>query len=181
MSSNFLEQLVAEWYEVRGYFVRRNVHVGPRPKGGYEGELDVVAFNPTTSHLVHIEPSADADPWDERERRFTKKFESGRKYVPAIFHGLSPGESLEQIALLVLGAKGTRTSLGGGKLVFVGEFIEEIFRFLKDRRLAKNAIPEQFPLLRSFQFVAEYFGHVSRGLQKGTTSQRLRNPHHPMR
>jgi len=31
---NFLEQLAAEWYEFRGYFVRRNVRVGPRPKGG---------------------------------------------------------------------------------------------------------------------------------------------------
>ena len=37
MASNFLEELVAEWYEYKGYFVRRNVRVGPRAKGGYEG------------------------------------------------------------------------------------------------------------------------------------------------
>ncbi len=37
--ANFLEQLVAEWYEHQGYFVRRNVQVGKRTKGGYEGEL----------------------------------------------------------------------------------------------------------------------------------------------
>lgn len=35
---NFLEQLVAEWYEFRGYFVWRNINVGPRPKGGFESE-----------------------------------------------------------------------------------------------------------------------------------------------
>ena len=44
MAINFLEQLIAEWYEYRGYFVRRNVLVGRRLKGGYECELDIVAF-----------------------------------------------------------------------------------------------------------------------------------------
>ena len=46
MASNFLEELTAEWYEFNGYFVRRNVNVGKRPEGGYECELDVVAFHP---------------------------------------------------------------------------------------------------------------------------------------
>ena len=59
MAGNFLEQLVAEWYEYKGYFVRRNVLVGRRSRGGYECELDVVAFNPEEKHLVHIEPSVD--------------------------------------------------------------------------------------------------------------------------
>jgi hypothetical protein len=55
---NFLEQLAAEWYEFRGYFVRRNIRVGLRPRGGYESELDVVAFDPDKGHLVHIEASS---------------------------------------------------------------------------------------------------------------------------
>jgi hypothetical protein len=42
LAGNHLEALVAEWYEVRGYFVRRNVQVGKRPKGGYECEFDIV-------------------------------------------------------------------------------------------------------------------------------------------
>jgi len=65
--SNHLEDLVAEWYEFNGYFVRRNVPVGKRPKGGYECELDIVGFNPTAKRLVHIEPSLDADSWKKRE------------------------------------------------------------------------------------------------------------------
>lgn len=77
--ANFLEQLAAEWYEYNGYFVNRNVHVGRRPKGGWECELDVVAFNPSTKHLVHIEPSMDSDRWDKRETRFRKKFDAGQK------------------------------------------------------------------------------------------------------
>ena len=60
MAVNHLEQLVAEWYEYQGYFVRKNVLVGKRAKGGYECELDIVAFNPATKKLVHIEPSLDA-------------------------------------------------------------------------------------------------------------------------
>ena len=74
MSTNFLEELAAEWYEYKGYFIRRNVLVGKRPAGGHECELDVVGFHPETRHLVHIEASMDAAKWEERERRFQKKF-----------------------------------------------------------------------------------------------------------
>ena len=41
---NFLEKLVAEWYQYRGYFVKGNVKFGPREQGGYKSEMDVVAF-----------------------------------------------------------------------------------------------------------------------------------------
>ena len=60
---NFLEQLIAEWYEYQGYYVKRNIRVGKLPKGGYEEELDIVAFHPEKNSLVHIEPSMDADSW----------------------------------------------------------------------------------------------------------------------
>ncbi len=36
---NFIESLIAEWLAYNGYFVRRNVKVGRRPEGGWEGEL----------------------------------------------------------------------------------------------------------------------------------------------
>ena len=45
MPNNFLEELVAEWYEFQGYFIRRNIPVGKRPKGGYQSELDIVCFH----------------------------------------------------------------------------------------------------------------------------------------
>lgn len=72
---NHLEELTKEWLEYRGYFVRQSVLVGPRTKGGYEGELDIVALNPVTRHLLHIECSLDALAWDKRELRFAAKFE----------------------------------------------------------------------------------------------------------
>ena len=74
MALSFLEQLVAEWYEFRGYFVRRKINVGPSLT---KFELDIVAFHPGKPHLVHIEPSMDAASWDRREKRYTAKFGAG--------------------------------------------------------------------------------------------------------
>ena len=57
MAGNHLESLVAEWYEFRGYFVRRNVQVGKRTQGGHESQLDIVAFHPEQRSLVKVAPS----------------------------------------------------------------------------------------------------------------------------
>lgn len=64
---NFLEQLVSEWYEFQGYFVRRNVRIGLRANGGYEGELDVLALHPGKKRLLHIETSMYAGSWEKRD------------------------------------------------------------------------------------------------------------------
>ena len=50
---NFLEQLVAEWYGYRDYFIRTNVKFGKRSKGGYTGEVDVLAVKPQERELIH--------------------------------------------------------------------------------------------------------------------------------
>ena len=44
MADNYLEQLVAEWYEYKGYFVKKNLWVGKLSSGGYECELDDGTF-----------------------------------------------------------------------------------------------------------------------------------------
>jgi hypothetical protein len=157
MAINFLEQLAAEWYEYRGYFVRRNVRVGKLPTGGYECELDVVAFHPQTKHLVHIEPSTDANSWKERERRYKKKFEAGQKYIPNMFEGfiVSPTK-VEQIALLVFSSTTSERDLGAGRTVHVRTFMKEIITHLAATSMFKAQVPEQFPILRTLQFVAEY-------------------------
>ena len=72
MAGNHLEDLVAQWYQFQGYFVRRKVQVGKRLRGGYECELDVVAFQPAERRLIHIEPSLDSDSWERREERYRK-------------------------------------------------------------------------------------------------------------
>ena len=82
---NFLEQLVAEWYAYQGFFVRTNIKFGKRPRGGYEGEMDVVAFEPKERVLVHIETSGDADSWTVRRKRFEKKFRAAEKHYRDVF------------------------------------------------------------------------------------------------
>lgn len=164
MAANHLEQLVAEWYEYQGYFVRRNIKVGKRAQGGYEGELDIVALHPERRHLVHIETSLDALPWAQRDARFRRKFEAGAKYIPGLFSGLDvPGE-IEAIAVLVFAAKRTRNTVGGARLMLASELFEEILRALSSTSIYSGVIDEQKPLLRTLQFVAEYRSSAFRAL-----------------
>lgn len=156
MAHNHLEQLVAEWYEYRGYFVRRNVLVDKRDKGGYDCELDIVAFNPGLKHLVHIEPSMDADSWKTRERRFGRKFAAGRKHIPKLFVGVEVPGKIDQIALLCFASTANHKSVGGGKIMLVPDLLREILAELKSNRVASKTVPEQFLLLRTLHFVCEY-------------------------
>jgi hypothetical protein len=145
MAGNFLEQLVAEWYEYQGYFVRRNVLVGKRTRGGYGCELDVVAFHPERKHLVHIEPSLEALRWEKRKLRNRRKFEAGRKHIPTLFRGLEMPSAIEQVAILMFASTRNVKTLGGGRVILVGEFLSAIFRELRSKHPAKQAVPENLP------------------------------------
>src|SRR5262245_59577719 len=153
---NHLEELVSEWLEYNGYFVRRNVLVGRRRNGGYECELDVVAFHPTQRRLVHVEPSLDADAWEKRETRFAKKFAAGQTHIPGMFDGLGVPATIDQIALLVFASTTNRTTLGGGRILHVSSLYHAILAGLRDRRVESQAVPEQFPLIRTIQQCQQY-------------------------
>lgn len=153
---NHLEQLVAEWHEYRGYFVRRNVHVGKRTGGGYECELDVVAFHPTLKHLVHIEPSMDANSWSKREERYSKKFSAGRKFIPKLFDGIDVPIDIDQIALFGLGSRANYPKIGGGRVMMISDLLLDITADLRTKRVEKEAVSEQFPLLRTIQFMCQH-------------------------
>jgi hypothetical protein len=153
---NHLEQLVSEWFEYNGYFVRKNVLVGKRSAGGYDCELDVVAFNTQTKHLVHVEPSSDAHSWDKRDERFNKKFEAGRKYIPELFSGIDIPSHIDQVGLFLFASKANHQEIGGGLIMLVSELYQEITIGLRGRKVAKDAVSEQFPLLRTIQQCLEY-------------------------
>jgi len=153
---NHLEQLVAEWYEFRGYFVRRNVSVGKRPNGGYDCELDIVAFCPTRQHLVHLEPSMDAHTWAVRESRYTKKFEAGRKHIPGLFGNITLPDTIEQIAVLGFASNANIKTLAGGRIQTTAELLAEITAEIAPRKIASAAVPEQYPLLRTIQFAYQH-------------------------
>ncbi len=148
-----LEDLLCEYYEWRGYIVRRNVKVGPLGHGGWEGELDVVAYHPKTQELIHLEPSIDAHPWTLREARFRKKFAAGRKYIFSdVYPWLDRTTPLKQVAVLV--AVGKRTQLAGGAVRTIDEITREIrAKVAEQGKMSSHAIPEQFPLLRTIQLV----------------------------
>ena len=156
MANNFLEQLVSEWYEYQGYFVRRNVPVGKRSKGGYECELDIVAFDPVKRHLVHIEPSMDAESWKQRELRFGNKFDAGLKYIPGLFPGLDLPEEIEQIAIFAFASRVNHPTLAGRQVLLVSDLMREIMEDLSDKKIASAAVTEHHPILRTLQFVVEY-------------------------
>jgi len=170
MAGNHLESLVAEWYELLGYFVRRNVQVGKRARGGHECELDIVAFHPAQRSLVHIEPSLDSYSWEKREARYAKKFIAGSKYIPGLFPGMAIPKHIEQIALFVYGGGKGRERIAGGRVMFIREFMAEIRAAIRHRKVGSEAIPEELPLLRTLQFAVEYWGKEEHSGYQGTAA-----------
>lgn len=154
---NHLEQLISEWLEFNGYFVRRNVKIRKLTRGGYECEFDIVAYHPLHNHLLHVEPSTDAQSWKKREERFRKKFDAGRKYIISdILPWLPHSKRFEQWAVL-WGSNRKYKEIGGGKVVPVWDLYRMIARdILAIGNPQTNAIPEQFPLLRTMQFTLNW-------------------------
>lgn len=97
-----LEDLIAEHLDWLGYVVKRNVLVGKRANGGWEMELDIIAYHPSLTKVVHVEPSLDAHTWARREERFRKKFEAGKRFAFAeVFPWLEESAiSFEQLAIV---------------------------------------------------------------------------------
>jgi hypothetical protein len=149
-----LEQLIFEYFNWQGYLVKHNVKVGKRTKGGWAMELDILAYNPTTHHLVHLEPSLDSHSWEKKLKRFKKKFESGRKYLfKEIFNWIDPQLEIEQIAIIT-SHHPSKVKLSGGLIYSVDEYVKKIVDAVsKQGKISKNAIPEQYRLLRTIQLV----------------------------
>jgi hypothetical protein len=152
---NYLEQLLSEWYQYDGYLVRQNIKVSKREKGGYDGELDIVAFNPTTKHLVHLEPSMDTYSWKKREDRYAKKFAHGRNHIASIFKGLTLPRKIDQRAVFVYASKKSRTTIGGGKIYLLSEVLDDIKQKLCNKSIETDIVPESYPLIRTIQFMVQ--------------------------
>jgi len=151
----FLEELAAEWYAYQGYFVQTNVKFGMLPAGGYEGEMDVVAFHPTRKILVHVEASMDAVSWKERRERLVKKFSHAQKHYSELFR--FEYSQLEKVAIVGFGhAHPPRESMGGVTIMSIPEFVRTISRELKKKSPAEMAVPEQFPILRAMQMAVHW-------------------------
>lgn len=155
-----LENLLFEYYEWRGYIVRRNVKVGKLPHGGWEGELDIVAYHPETGDLIHLEPSVDAHSWKTRQQRFKRKFDTGKKYIfKDVFPWLDRKTPLSQVA--VFPARGKRETLAGGTIRTIDEVTADICeKVSRCGRMGSAAISEQYGLLRTIQLVRNGYRRV---------------------
>jgi hypothetical protein len=147
-----LESLIAEYLEWQGFLIRRNLKVGRRDKGGWEMELDVVGYHPEQNRIVHYEPSIDALTWANREPSYEKKFAIGRKYMfTEVFKWLPNKTRIEQIAVFYNHPKG-RDKIAGASIMSIDELMAEIkSKVTACGPMIKNAISEQYPLLRTIQ------------------------------
>ena len=156
---NFLESLVAEWYEYREYFVRSNVRTRERgKKGGYDVELDVLAFSPKDQSLVHIETSSDANSWRERKERFLKKkfILTHDEYEDLVLK--SKIKTIKKIAIVGWNYK-TKSDLNWRddiEVKLIPNLLEEITAKLKKTSPSKHVVPENYPLLRTIQIMIEF-------------------------
>jgi len=154
---NFLEQLVAEWWAFQDYFVRTNIKFGKRARGGWEGEMDVVAFDPKAKTLIHVETSGDADSWKERRERFQKKFRMGMEGYRSVFD--FEFESVRKIAIVSFTRPRRPIDLGDDiELVPIPEMMTIITDKMRQLNPAEMAIPERYPLLRAIQFTVWFGG-----------------------
>lgn len=152
---NFLEQLAAEWYECKGYFVRTNIKYGRNPngKGGHIGEFDVVAYSPETKKLIHIECSTDSSTWENRELCFKKKFSTAEENYKKVF--TFPYKKIERIAIVGFHKANDKPNFGPNiKIIIIPDFIKEITNEIKKKSPMQDAIPESYPLLRAIQYSA---------------------------
>lgn len=154
---NFLEQLVAEWYEYDRYFVRSNVRTRKRKKGGFDVELDVLAYDPSNKILLHVETSGDANSWEERKNRFLKKkfILEKEEYEEILGHKVS---KIRRIAVVGY-VHSTKADLNWGQdieVVLVPDLIKRITEKLGSQHPMKEAVPEGFPILRAMQMAIAY-------------------------
>lgn len=125
-------------------------------KGGYECELDIVAFHPGKKRLVHYEPSTDTNSWAKREARYRKKFDAGRKYIATLFDGVVIPDQMEQFAVFLYGSDSVHKAVGGGKILMMDDLVKEITDDLRTKPIAKAIVPEQFALLRVLHLACEF-------------------------
>ncbi len=111
-----------------------------------------MGYHPEQNRIVHYEPSIDALTWANREPRYEKKFALGRRYMfTEVFKWLPDKTQIEQIAIFYNHPKG-RDKIAGATIMSIDELMAEIkLKVTACGPMIKNAISEQYPLLRTIQ------------------------------
>lgn len=132
--------------------------MNPRPNGGYDNEIDILAYHPETKELIHAVPSWDANSWDERKARYR-----GKKFVfsEEQYRQLIGGAEVTRIRKLAIARLGqsARASLDWGhgfEVVLILVFIRQIADVLATKSPLSDAVPGGFPILQDMQFALHY-------------------------
>jgi hypothetical protein len=125
--------------------------------GGWDAELDILAYDPNSGALLHVETSGDANSWAERKDRFlTKKFMlERREYEEILGCRIS---NIKKIAVVGY-SRSTKIDLDWGKdieVVLIPELMRQIAEKLRSQKPMQEAVPEGFPILRAVQTVLAY-------------------------
>jgi len=153
---NFLERLAAEWYAYNGFFVRTNIKFARGRRGGYGGEMDVIAYEPSSHKLVHVETSTDSNTLSRRKEEFSRKFSTARREYLTLFPYKG---DFEQIAVIGLSRRPPKLNISGVKVKSIPQFISEVSAKLRTAAPWKEAVSETYPILRAIQF-AVWYGNV---------------------
>ncbi len=154
---NFLEQLASEWFEYTGYFVRTNVRARKRTAGGWDAELDVLAYKPSSKTLLHIEISGDAESWAERKRKFlTKKFALSKEEYEEILEAKIDGIHRKAIVSWSRSPKADLDWGGDIEVLTIPAFLSQIVSELRKRDFMSESVPEGYPILRTIQMTLKY-------------------------
>lgn len=151
---NFLEQLTFERYSFQGYFVKHNLRYAKLNQGGWKHELDIFAYHPANKKIVHVETSTDAKSWEDRKAYFVlQKF----NLTMDDYRALSGNKQLETVDKIVIAGSGKSTScsLDWGKditVILIPSYLKAISKHLKEIDPLKEAVSENFVILRGIQF-----------------------------
>lgn len=160
---NSLEKLAVEWYNYKGFYVKRNVYFGTSQKGGVEGEIDVFAYHPKTKEAIHIE-AAVPESYKKTGEHHKRKFESAQKYYKAFFN-VDPN-SVKRISLILTGSQPKQTSIekiesvASSKFIHIKDLINEIIEEMKNLdENSMNIVKETYPLLRLI-YILSHFNYL---------------------
>lgn len=147
---NYLEQLTAEWYSYKGYLVRTNVRCkrSDKPKS----EMDVLAYEPESQILVHIETTSYQGNVKADEKNFARKFDVAQNYYSDL---RIPIKDVKKRAIIGWAKGGSRKKMNipGVDITSIGEFFTEIAKTLGEKDPFKKVISESWPLLRTVQLL----------------------------
>lgn len=147
---NQLEEMVKEYYEYSGYFVKTNIRFYKLERGGYKGETDVIAYNPQNMNLIHIECSQEAVSDKDLKAKADKKFPKELDYEKEL------NLKIKEISKIFIVGQSSASKQDlmpyGVEHKSVKQFMKEVYDFITEDFM-HNAVPEVYPLLRTIQLV----------------------------